>query len=129
MRRAALALILAAVVAPASAQPLSPHAIPFQFVMQRQIVFPISVDGKPAEAWLDSGASATVLDAAFAKRLGVELGPAIPARGVAGQVSDVRLAKADLVAGDLAMPGRRVVVMDLSNIARIVHRPVEVLLG
>jgi hypothetical protein len=132
MRRAALALVLAALVAPAgasTAQGPVAHAIPFQFVMQRQIVFPMRVNGKPAEAWLDSGASATVLDAAFAKRLGIELGPAIPARGVAGQVSDVHLARADLAAGDLAMSGRRVVVMDLSNIARIVHRPVEVLLG
>jgi len=132
MRRALLALILAVVVTPAcapKAQAPVAHAIPFQFVMQRQIVFPMTVDGKPAEAWLDSGASATVLDMAFAKKLGIELGQAITARGVAGQVTDVRLAKADLVAGDLAMPGRRIVVMDLSNIARITHRPVEVLLG
>ena len=132
MRRAVLALIVAIVVTPAGApkaQAPVAHAIPFQFVMQRQIVFPMTVDGKPAEAWLDSGASATVLDMAFAKKLGIELGQAITARGVAGQVTDVRLAKADLVAGDLAMPGRRIVVMDLSNIARITHRPVEVLLG
>ena len=132
MRRVLLALILAVLVTPACAQKAQApavHAIPFQFVMQRQIVFPMTVDGKPAEAWLDSGASATVLDMAFAKKLGIELGQAITARGVAGQVTDVRLARADLVAGDLAMPGRRIVVMDLSNIARITHRPVEVLLG
>ena len=84
MRRALLALIVAIVVTPAcapKAQAPVAHAIPFQFVMQRQIVFPMTVDGKPAEAWLDSGASATVLDMAFAKKLGIELGQAITARG------------------------------------------------
>jgi hypothetical protein len=131
MRRALLALLIAALAAPARApRAQAPiHSLPFQFVLERQVVFPMTVNGRPAEAWLDSGASATILDAAYARRLGVALGPAITANGVAGLVSDVHLAKADLVAGDLVMRGRRVVVMDLSRIARMVHRPVEVLLG
>src|SRR5580765_8008515 len=131
MRRALLALLIAALAMPAGApRAQAPaHSLPFRFVLERQIVFAMTVDGRPAEAWLDSGASATILDTAYARKLGVALGPAITANGIAGRVSDVRLAKADLVAGDLVMRDRRVVVMDLSRIARITHRPVEVLLG
>jgi predicted aspartyl protease len=128
MRRAVLALIAALLTAPACAQPAT-HTMPFQFVLERQIVFPITIDGKPAEAWLDSGAGAIVVDAAFAKQLGLELGTPIKAHGVSGQITDVHLSKADLVAGDLALPGRRVAVMDLSAVQRLVGRPVQVLLG
>jgi predicted aspartyl protease len=131
MRPALLALICAVTVAPAGAPRAEtiPQAMPFQFVLERQIVFPILIDGKPAGAWLDSGAAATVVDAAFAKQIGLELGQPIKAHGVSGEVSDVHLAKADLAAGDLAMPARRVVVMDLSAVQRLVGRPVQVLLG
>ncbi|MFL5297773.1 MAG: aspartyl protease family protein [Phenylobacterium sp.] len=131
MRCAALALLILAVLAPArpaSAEPPA-RAIAFQFVLDRQIVFPITINGRPAEAWLDSGAGATVVDAAFAKTLGLALGAPIAAHGVAGKVADVRLAQADLKVGDLAMPGRRVAVMDLSAVARVTGRPVQVLLG
>ena len=131
MRRAVLALVAAFAVAPACAPWAQPagRAMPFQFVLERQIVFPITIEGKPAEAWLDSGAGASVVDAAFARQLGLELGGPIKAHGVSGDVADVHLSKADLVAGDLAMPGRRVVVMDLSAVQRLVGRPVQVLLG
>src|SRR4051812_19215431 len=123
MRRAAFALLILAVLAPAcaphaqAAAPAPRHPIPFQFVMDRQIVFPITINGRPAEAWLDSGASATVVDAAFARKIGLPLGAPIAARGVTAKVADVRLSSADLQAGDLAMPGRRVAVMDLSVVA------------
>ncbi|HXA40088.1 MAG TPA: aspartyl protease family protein [Phenylobacterium sp.] len=101
----------------------------FLFVHDRQILLPIAVDGRPAEAWLDSGAGATVLDAAFARTLGVALGGGIEAHGVAGGVAGVREARVNLEAGGLTMTDRRVVVMDLSAVARVVQRPVQVLLG
>jgi predicted aspartyl protease len=131
MRRVAFVLAALALLGPACAPKAqgAAHAIPFQYLLERQIVFPITIDGKPAEAWLDSGAGATVVDAAFARKIGLSLGAPIRAHGVAGEVANVRLAKADLAAGDLVMPGRRVVVMDLSAVQRMVARPVQVLLG
>ncbi|HZZ70394.1 MAG TPA: retropepsin-like aspartic protease, partial [Phenylobacterium sp.] len=105
------------------------QTLDFAFVHDRQILFPITVNGQPAEAWLDSGAGASVLDAAFARQLGVTLGGGIQAHGVAGGVAGVHRACVDLQAGDLTMSGRRVAVIDLSAVARIVPRPVQVLLG
>src|SRR5258708_4071826 len=123
MRRSVLIFFAVTLFAPAGAAraqdraqapaQVAAHAMAFQFVLERQIVFPIVIDGKPAEAWLDSGASATVVDAAFARQIGLELGAPIKAHGVAGEVADGRLAKAGLIAGDLAMPDRRVVVVDI----------------
>jgi predicted aspartyl protease len=101
----------------------------FAFVHGRQILFPIVVNGQPAEAWLDSGAGATVLDAAFAQKLGLASAGGVQAHGVTGAVGGARRAVVDLNVGDVAMPSRRVVVMDLSVVARAVQRPVEVLLG
>jgi len=130
-RRRFLALSAGLSLAPGLARAAGPPAqtLDFQFVHDRQILFPIAVNGHPAEAWLDSGAGASVLDAAFAKALGVTLGGGIQAHGVAGGVAGVHQARVDLQAGDLAMSGRRVAVMDLSAVARIVPRPVQVLLG
>lgn len=106
------------------------HAVDFEFVQERQILFPILVNGRPAEAWLDSGASATVLDAGFARELGVQmLGGQVRAQGVAGRVPGVRLARVGLQVGDLALPGRGVAVMDLAAVSRVVQRPVQVILG
>lgn len=132
MRRLIAALFAVALCTPATAQTVEPKAgvaIAFQFPLERQLVFPIAINGQAAEAWLDSGAGATVVDAAFARRIGLQLGAPIQAHGVTGAVADVRLAQADLSAGGLSMPGRRVVVMDLSAVQRMVGRPVQVLLG
>lgn len=105
------------------------ETLDFAFVHDRQILFPITVNGRPAEAWLDSGAGASVLDAAFARSLGVVLRGGIEAHGVAAGVAGARQARVDLQAGDLALSDRRVVVIDLSAVGRIVPRPVQVLLG
>lgn len=119
----------AAAQAPQPAAGLSAHTTAFEFLQERQILFPITINGQPAEAWLDSGSSATVIDAGFAARMGLSLGQALQAEGVAGRVPGVRLARADLQLGDLALPGRTVAVMDLTAVGRVVPRPIQVILG
>jgi len=123
----ALAAILGSAAPPAAAQAAA--AIPFEFVQERQILLPITVNGVAAEAWLDSGASATVLDAAFARRLHLPLHGRVRARGVSGRVPGVRLSHVDLEAANLSFEHRRVAVMDLSTISAAVQRPVQVILG
>lgn len=129
MRRLlALAAALVLAFAPMAAAEEA-HTVRFEFLADRQILFPMTINGQPAEAWLDSGSSATVVDAAFARKIGLVLGDPIPARGVAGAVHGVRLARADLKIGDAVIPARRVAVMDLSEIAAVTPRPVQVILG
>jgi predicted aspartyl protease len=118
-------------LAPAAAQAPAPHtSTRFEFLQDKQILFPVTINGLPAEAWLDSGASATVVDAAFARSIGLKLEDTpVRARGVAGQVGGVRLAQAALKIADLDLPIHRVAVMDFSAVARVVPRPVQVILG
>src|SRR4051812_14338114 len=91
---AVLAATLSLMAAPAvSAAPEDAgRTVAFEFPQDKQILFPITINGRPAEAWLDSGSSATVVDAAFAETLGLTLEGGIRARGVAGAVGGVRLA-------------------------------------
>jgi predicted aspartyl protease len=125
---AAFAALLLA-VAPAAEARAPAQTVPFEFLQDKQILFPIVINGRPAEAWLDSGASATVVDAAFARSIGLSLGRTVRADGVAGRVEGVRLAPADIRIGELKAPIRQVAVMDLSAVARVAPRPVQVILG
>jgi predicted aspartyl protease len=122
------ALLFGPVAALAQA-PSTAKTLAFAFVQDRQILFPVTVNGVPAEAWLDSGASATVLDAAFAEQLDLPLHGQVRARGVSGPVAGVRLTQVNLEAANLSFSDRRVAVMDLSTLSRAVQRPVEVILG
>ena len=89
------------------------------------------VNGRKAEALLDSGAEMTVLDTRFAREAQLAEGEEVTARGTgAGTV------KAQIVEGvDLTALGRQIVlpaaaVMDLSDIeARVVKAPVPVIVG
>lgn len=133
LRRRSLLLSLPALAlsAPrrARAQP-TPDRIDFDFVQDRQILFPIAINGRLAEAWLDSGASATVLDAGFARSLGLTPGGApVTANGVAGHVAGAALTHVDMRVGHLLFPHRQVAVIDLAAVSAVVQRPVEVILG
>ncbi|HEY8615259.1 aspartyl protease family protein [Phenylobacterium sp.] len=124
-----LAAPLAAAAQPQPAQATVAHATPFEFLQERQILFPMVINGRTVEAWLDSGASSTVIDARLAAGLGLPLGREIRAQGVAGKVEGVRLAKADLQLGGLLLRERTVAVMDLSVLTEVAPRPAQVILG
>lgn len=123
---AACALLLGG---PGDACAAASRSIPFEFLQERQILLPVRINGRPAEAWLDSGASMTILDAALAERLGISTQGEVRAQGVARRMSGVRLATAGLQIGALNLPRRRVAVTDLSALSQAAPRPVEIILG
>ena len=112
--------------APAAA---SPAPIPFDFVHDQQILFPTTINGHPAEAWLDSGASATVVDAAFARQIGLPPGVPVAANGVSGRISGASMTVVQMATGGAAPSPRPAVVMDMGAVAAAVDRPVQVILG
>jgi len=126
---AAALLAFAPAAAHALATLAAPHTVEFELVQDRQILFPITVNGVETEAWLDSGSSTTVVDAAFARQIGLQLGDEIKAAGVAGPIANVRLSQAELKIGDVAVPARQVAVMDLSPVSSVTPRPIHVILG
>ncbi|HEX3699144.1 MAG TPA: pepsin/retropepsin-like aspartic protease family protein [Phenylobacterium sp.] len=111
------------------AWPKAPVSVAFDFVQERRILVPISIGGRPAEAWLDTGSSGSVVDLNFARALGLPLGEPVRAAGVSGQVAGARLIQAPLVVAGLAMPARPLAAMDLSAVSEQSPRPVQVILG
>jgi hypothetical protein len=120
-RLAACILLVLAAVATA-AEPLR--------LSGARIFVPVTINGIETEALLDSGAETTLVDEAFARRIGLTLAGSEIAKGTGGQQA-VRFAHGvDLESVGTHLEGRTVVVMDLSDIARhVVGEPLTVVLG
>ena len=121
------AFALMAAAAP-ERQAEGPIALPFDFEPGQLILIPVTVNGKPARAVVDTGTSVSVLDLAFAASIGVALGRSGRAAGLAGQVP-VRLAHAAVDLGGRPLGLRFLAVLDLSSISPDPSRPLQMILG
>lgn len=102
--------------------------IPIDLHLDRWIILRGLLNGVETEVALDSAAGATVIDAGFAGRAGLSGVGRVPVLGVGGYqeaqfASDLRLAVGPLT---LELRG---IIMDISEIARSLGRPVAVILG
>ena len=100
-------------------------------IVGNRIYVAATIDGRTTEALLDSGAEMTILDTAFAARLGLSRGTPATARGTGAAT-----AQAELVTGvefrvaGLALRPATVAVIDLGNIsARLAHRRIDAIVG
>ncbi|QYE35082.1 retropepsin-like domain-containing protein [Polymorphobacter sp. PAMC 29334] len=89
------------------------------------------VNGRPTTALLDSGAEMTVLDRAFAARLGISGGSAATVRGTGAATTEARLVRGvEVIVAGLRLRSPTVAVIDLADIARRVHLDrIDVLVG
>src|SRR3954468_13614706 len=69
------------------------ETVPFELFRGNRIVVPVTVNGHPTEAILDTAASMTTFDRAFAKSIDLPPGMKITAKGTGGDVD------AELVSG------------------------------
>ena len=90
---------------------------------------PVTVNGVSADALLDTGATRSVLEKAFAEGLQVPLGGRCFASGVAGRQTGRTASGLRLAVGDFRLDGLEVWVLDLSHAEDIVGRRVPVVLG
>lgn len=90
-----------------------------------------TIDGRTTEALLDSGAEMTVLDTAFAARLGLRGGTAATARGTGAATADAVLVGGVTVdVAGLTLRSPTVAVIDLADIsARLAHRRIDAIIG
>ncbi len=100
-------------------------------VVGDRLYLPAAVDGVAVEALIDSAAETSIVDAAFAARLGIGGGEPVTARGTGAAT-----AAATLVGGvtidvaGLRLRPREVGVIDLAGIARRLGRgPLSLVLG
>ena len=136
----ALAGLLWAVLAgiPAAAQFAAPVASfaaarpapqPFDLYRDTRIFLTGEVNGRRTPMLLDSGASLTVLDRAFAAQLGLTGGTPVAVQGAGGNERGEVFRNLTLKAGNLSFKGLTVAVMDLALVGKALGRPVPVVLG
>jgi hypothetical protein len=102
--------------------------IPFEFFDDNRLFIPIMVNGVGTVALLDSGASSTVIDQAFAKTVGVAPEGAIGARGVGGS-QEAAIGSATLSVGSATLKGLKVAVLPLAGMEPQLGHRLPVILG
>ena len=103
--------------------------LPVELLFERYIMFRGRVGGVETDILLDSGAGMTVLDDAFAKKLGLASSGALPAQGVGGTTTAGLVQGVTVELGDLKLGPMTAVTLDLSQIARRMGRDLPVILG
>lgn len=114
---------------PAIAFAAQADAVPFELFRGTRIFLRGTINGHPASMLLDSGASSTVLGAAFAERIGVGEGRPTVSRGIGGEVAGRLVSNVSIEVGPLGISRATVVVIDLSQIERGIGRPIDAILG
>jgi predicted aspartyl protease len=103
--------------------------VPFALTRGNQIRFVMTLNGRPANAVLDTGVSDTVVSRAFAARAGLRASTAARADAIGGAV-DIHWAKTDtLQIGGLTRRGDRVALTDLDPIAIGGGASLDILVG
>jgi predicted aspartyl protease len=103
--------------------------IPFELFRGNRLVVTANINGRDTPVMLDSGASATTLDRAFARSIGLPEGVKIEGHGVGGTVEAELISGVTLKVGGLRFDQMNVGAMDLSEISRSIGRPINVVLG
>ena len=103
--------------------------VPFDLYRGTRVVVDGTINGRPVEFLLDSGAGVTTVDRAYAKALGLPAGQKIQAMGSGGTVEAELVDGVTLAIGGVTLSNATVAVMDLSQVAKAVGRPMPVVLG
>ena len=96
-----------------------------------RIYLPASIDGHAVEALLDSAAETSIVDRAFAARLGLGGGEAVTARGTGAATTEATLVKGvELFVAGVRLRPEAVAVIDLDDISRrLAGAPIDLIIG
>jgi hypothetical protein len=97
--------------------------IDFEYFDNNQIFIPAEVNGTAVKLLLDSGAGISLLDGAFAKRIGVRATGKLPINGVGGQATMQIASQIQIQLAGLTFRHIRAGVMDLSQLSEQVAHP------
>lgn len=115
--------------APAATYAADAQALPFELFRGTRIFLEGTINGQPARMMLDSGASSTVINMSFARRIGLEQTQAVPIRGVGGFQPGAIASGVTVQAGSFSAADSTVLMLDLDVIAGHIGRPIDVILG
>lgn len=105
------------------------QALPFELFRGNRIIVQGTLNGRLTPIMLDSGASATTLDRAYARSIGLPPGTRVEARGAGGVVEAELVSNVTIEVGGMRFDKMTVAVMDLQFVARGIGRPINVVLG
>ena len=89
---------------------------------------PVSVNGENVIACLDTGASRTVLDRAFAQQLRISTEPALNVAGLTSRIVGSLTDELSVVIAERAI-GLKAAVLDLSGLEVVARQPIKMILG
>ena len=105
------------------------HSVPFELFRGNRIVVPARINGRETEVILDTGASATTIDRAYARSIGLPEGQKVTARGAGGTVEAEIVPGVSIDLGGMRFDNLTVAVMDMSLVSRGIGRPANIILG
>jgi hypothetical protein len=105
------------------------HSVPFELFRGNRVIAPARINGHATEVLLDTGASATTLDRAYARSIGLPEGRKVEGRGAGGVVEAEIVPGVSLEIGGMRFDNMTVAVMDMSLVSRGIGRPANVILG
>lgn len=105
------------------------EAVPFELFRGNRVVATARLNGHQTEVILDTGASVTTLDRAYARSIGLPEGAKVDARGAGGVVEAEIVSGVTLEIGGTRFDDMTVAVMDLSAVARAIGHPMNIVLG
>ena len=103
--------------------------IPFDLFRGNRVVIAGTINGQATDIMLDTGASVTTVDRAFARAIGLPEGRKITAQGAGGPTEAEIVSGVTLKVGGMTFSDLTVGVMDLAPVSRGIGRPLTVVLG
>ena len=103
--------------------------LPFEYFGENRIFLPVMLNGHEVSAMLDSGASSTVIDRAFAESLGLQAKGQMTAEGAGGTSTMAVVEGTTLEIGGMKMPPQPLVALDLKSLEHRLGHPLVFILG
>lgn len=126
---AALAVVHEGQIPPPKVVATKSADVPFELFRGNRVVVSARLNGRPTPAMLDTGAGATTLDRDYARSIGIPEGRKIKAHGAGGTVDAELVPNVTLEIGGIRLERMTVAVMDLTPIARVLGRPLPLVVG
>lgn len=106
-----------------------PYGVPFDFFRQSRIYLKGQVNGVPTDIMLDSGAGMSVIDKAYAQRIGLRSEGEMTVQGQVGAQQAGIATGVTIEAGGVRLNNAALLILDLSEVASRVGRPLPFILG
>lgn len=101
----------------------------FDFYLGSRIYIPATVNGQETHVLLDSGAETTVIDKAWAEKMGIKPSAAVVAVGTGGRQEAQLASGVTIRIGAMELNNITVALIDLAAIEKMIGRPLPVVLG